>query len=165
MALDRAVDDETFDKLVNQDSRGQASPEIAAFLRSPEVIDRWYDSLLLLKRTMEIQLIGKKADLAAAKVSALSLGPAGKMVYLRELAAYEKWRSGVIRVLAKGLETRLAEAKRLRQTTRSDATQTQLRRLRELVLEHRDHVCGDECDGEHCVADIALWKAVDSIWT
>ena len=155
------MEDEAFERIVNQEARGQASPEIGAYLRSPAVVERWQATLLALKRSIEVQLIAKKAELAEAKAAAHTLGPAGKAVYLRELADYEKWRAGAIRVLAKGLEGRLAEAKRLRHEGHKDSTLRECQRLKALVLAHRDHMCGPRCSAEHCVANDVLWASIE----
>lgn len=158
------LDEETFARLVRDDARGWATTESAARLRSPEVLERWHDTLVRQKRALEIELTDRQAALAGHRANAWRQGDAGKARWLEEVAAYEDWRAGALRLLGEGIEPRIAEARRLRkQQRRAEAVasfQSDAGRLREAILRHREHRCGPECDTV-CAGDLELWSHLE----
>jgi hypothetical protein len=164
------LSDDSFDDIVNQDTRGALDSVTSAALREPENLDRWYDMLLTLKRRVEAQLAANRGEQAAKQAEYLSLGDQGKMLWLRYKASNEKWRQGAIR-FKNGLEDKLAEAKRLRSqastetypalvTKERDTAIKQVMRLRSAIVEHKIatiHEQGDQDD-----IDGRLWDLADS---
>lgn len=156
-----------FQDLVNKDVRGELDPETSQQLRAPENLNRWYDGLLKLKRTVEAQLTSNQADLASKQADLLGRGQAGLQEWLAAKAAAERWRQGAIR-FKNGVEERLAEAKRIRHETNEssfvaslvrerDRAMLEAARLRTAILEHKTTVLSDNDDDS---TDDRLWATL-----
>lgn len=146
------LDDEAFRTIVDNDVRNRIEPEISRQLRdNPQVARRWYDTLLLMKASVEGQLSAKAAEARADKLE--SIAADRKREGLTALASYERWRSGALRFRS-GLEATILEAGRF-------VEEHETQHLRDAIRAHRDHVCGSECTDDFCVADERLWKLID----
>ena len=172
-AVSEFTDDE-FDRLVNDDVRGTALPWLAEQLRTPELADRWYEALLNLKKSLEVQLTADRAERSEKQSEFIKLGELGKPKWFAYRAARDSWRAGAVR-LKNGVETRLREAKKLRAEHRSsqytklvtnerDFAWHSLERMRHVILAHKEHECTDECDIQGCVADLTLWSTLSENW-
>lgn len=129
MPLDLSkVGEEEFEAAVNADVRGTTNADTKAALRQPDVLDRWHDTLLHLKRNVEAQLTSNRATLLADQAEALRGGDTVRWVQIK--AESEQWRQRSIR-FKNGVEERLREAKRLR---RALSTETYTAK----VLDDRD---------------------------
>lgn len=163
------LSDDEFEDFVNRDVRGNLEPEFAAKLREPENINRWHDTLLRLKRSVDAQFSSARYELSSKQASYLTQGDKGRQMWLAARAASEKWRQGAVR-FKNGVEERLAEAKRLRHSmaATSDFTQyviaerdraiAELERLRQAIEDHRKAVLNDEDDDS---VDDILWAALN----
>lgn len=150
------VTDEEFRKYVDSDIRraqpGRSPDEIAALerihqeLRSPAVIERWYTSLLLMKKSVEAQLGAKKAELAAKRNQAS---------YSDLQVEFNRWKAGTLRFL-NAVEEKLLEARSLRY-------RLYLPRLQDAIAEHRQAVLGDDEDFVPEPADERLWSVLKEL--
>lgn len=150
-----ALSDEDFKSVVDDAVR---NPDVtrAPLLRHPDVVTRWYFTLVSMKKSVEGQLAAKKAEYAAAKATS--------NVAKRDQAGYERWRAGALRFKA-GVENQLLEARLLREGTQDGQEVVfavrERNRLIAAIAAHRDHMCGENCDDNECVADEALWSLVN----
>lgn len=167
-----SLSNDSFDSIVNQDVRGSLDSSTSKLLRQPENLNRWYDTLLSIKRTVEAQLAASRAELIQKQVEFLPQGSSGKMLFLQERVTTERWRKGTIR-FKNGVEDKLAEAKRLRAEHHKhtyvdvlvrdrDRAMREALRLRTAIVSHRQTVDGDEEQAGN--ADEELWKAIDSTY-
>lgn len=163
--------DDAFNSIVNQDVRGTLSNELSEMLRDPALAERWYDSLQVLKRSVESQLSANKAERAQKIAEYDILGPGGTAMWVQARVSTEKWRSGAVR-FKNGVEDRLTEARRSRNQSRADMllsiviterneALTEVRKLRTAIIGHREHTCDSECI-EECIADEQLWTVLES---
>lgn len=167
-----AMDDEPFRSLVNDEIRGNAAPEVTKLLRSPELVERWYNALQIMQKSVEGQLAAKKAE-AKSKKTELSRLPNGRQKWLQYNKSANIWRAGALRFKS-GLEMALFEADRLRYSINGvDRTKraieernisiAEAERLKSAIRAHKAHVlgkCPEECDGDFCVADEELWSVL-----
>lgn len=163
--------DDHFDDLVNKDVRGFLDAETSELLREPEYAERWYNSLLVLKKSVEAQLTTNKAEQGEKHNECMKKGPAGKREWFEYKAQADRWRSGAVRFKA-GVEERLREARGNRNEERGaqyidvvTRERTQAREyaleLRSAIFDHKTHVCDDRCDDDICIADTELWSVLD----
>lgn len=170
MSLQNLTDDE-FENVVNRDVRGELDYETSLQLRTPENAERWYEQLLVLKRSVEAQFTANRAERNEKQQECMAKGPKGKTEWFAYRAQAERWRAGAARFKA-GVEQRLAEARLLVDTKkanryvdivereRNEAIE-EIVRLRRLIQTHHDHECGDECDDDSCAGDTMLWAILD----
>lgn len=112
-----AMSREDFAQLVDMEVRGRAPADQSALLRSPELADRWYSQLVVMKKSAESQLAAKAADDKHQRLALLDAADASEPMVAKDLRRrasesyqlYLKWRAGVLRFRA-GVEERLAEA-------------------------------------------------------
>lgn len=97
-----SVSPSEFNAMVDADLRGASE----ASLRDPRVLERWYLSLVGMKKSVEHQLGAKKAEHKAERFERGSLDPALEARYYRWVAASMRFKSTV--------ELALAEARYLR---------------------------------------------------
>jgi hypothetical protein len=168
----RTMDDESFRSLVNDEIRGNAEPEVTKLLRSPELVDRWYNALQIMQKSVEGQLAAKKAE-AKSKKTELTRQANGRQKWLQYNKSANIWRAGALRFKS-GLEMALFEADQLRyQINGVDKAKqaigernvaiAEAERLKSAIRAHRTHVlgqCPEECDGDYCVADEDLWAVL-----
>lgn len=76
-------------------------------LRQAENLDRWYNALVVMKRSAESQLGARREDVKKL------YGEVAEEKYLERLRRFREWRAGNLRFL-NGVEERLAECRRLR---------------------------------------------------
>lgn len=162
--------DDTFEDIVNKDVRGVLDPDSSARLRDPIIVDRWYNKLLVLKRSVEAQLAANGAERSERHRDFMAKGTVGKQEWFDYKAQADRWRASAVRFNS-GVESKLAEARQLRSTTRGNAyvglleverddAVREVNKLRSAIRMHRDHICGSECNNDECVADDFLWSAV-----
>lgn len=164
-----SLSDEAFNEIVNADVRGTADEQTSLALRDPMVVDRWYDTLASLKRSVEAQLTANRGEQAAKQAEFLRMGPSGKAMWLQSRAAAEKWRQGAIR-FKNGVEDRMAEARRLRShldqnsyvrilARERDNAVKETMRLRSAIVKHRAAVELDQDEQDDI--DERLWAVVE----
>ncbi len=165
------LSDDAFNSMVNQDVRGTLNSELSQLLRDPAIADRWYETLVSLKRSVEAQLSANRAEQVQKQSEFLGRGPQAKMLWLQTKATTEKWRAGAVR-FKNGVEDRMAEARRNRDKLRlglhvsvvineRDVAFREVKRLRSMILSHRDHECDENCE-PNCAADDSLWNLLDN---
>lgn len=158
-----------FHEIVNADVRGTLDSQTSAMLREPENVPRWHDTLLDMKRSVEAQLTAKKGELAQQRAEYMVLGERGRPLWAQAQASAGKWKQGSIR-FKNGVETKIAEAKRLLSTVARDEHVASLTRardraikealvLRTAIIEHRARVMADDDNEE---IDDHLWSVLDS---
>ena len=165
----RDLDAEQFDAIVNADVRGTLDADTQKKLREPENAERWYSTLVHLKRNVEAQFASNAADRVAKQAECLTRGEKGRVEYLHFLAGQERWRAGALRFLH-GLEDKISEARIHRSALHSeqhastallqrDMLMRELIDLRSGIIQHRKSVLAD--DDEEGDPDDALWSLVD----
>lgn len=151
-----ALSDDDFRSVVDDAVRNPDDVR-ASLLRHPDVVARWYFTLVSMKKSVEGQLAAKKAEYAAAKATS----PVAK----RDQAGYERWRAGALRFKA-GVENQLLEARLLREGNMGDQeiamAVRERNRLIAAITAHRDHDCDSDpnCTTDFCAADDRLWALV-----
>lgn len=157
-----------FYKVVDQDTRGSSSPTYHAALRSEQiVVERWYQTLVAMKRSVEGTLAAKNSEAKARRIACLQVGDeAGALAVSGD---HHTWRAGAIR-FATGVSERLAEARfhRLRlypQAVSAIAAAAVLERdqmaerydmLLKAIRLHRSEILAD-ADADPSEADETLW--------
>lgn len=161
------TDDEIFREIVEEDLRRKSTPEQAAMLRSPEVVDRWFSTLLQMTKSVEGQLSARALDWTRTKLQLESNSSA----FEREQQNYLTWKAGIIRFKT-GLDEYLVEARHLRDKLLGrnlenalldelSVTRARVRTLEEAISQHRDTICSDpDADDAHEEADEALWDLI-----
>lgn len=160
------MDDDAFNQIVNSDIREVATQEQTDWLREPENLQRWYDSLLTMKRNLEYQFSTNRSD-RAGKYAEFYSHANGEQLWAEWLADNEKWRVGALK-FHKGVERRLHEAhvhlSGLRRAQNAqwvaherDLSLREVARLRSAILAHKDSIDDDDAT-EY---DDVLWAVVD----
>lgn len=163
-----ALSDEEFRSVVdgavrNRDPEDDDARAIRSDLLRPEIVDKTYFALIASKKSVEGQLAAKRADYVKSR--ARTRHPDA----LRRIEeTYRGWRAGALRFKS-GVEEFLVEVRAARDRNGEDNYLRKERndslvafeQLRRAVIEHRDHVCGPECDNT-CIADENLWRLVDA---
>jgi hypothetical protein len=99
---------EDFRRVVDADIRNQAAPRDYDCLRNhPTATDRWYSTLVGMKKSVENQFSAKESETKAVRADLESRGDhdGSRQVLIEHL----KWKSGVTKFKT-GLEEKLAEA-------------------------------------------------------
>lgn len=144
------LSDEDFAELVAQDVRNQASPDVIAMLRQPEHLDRWYDALVELGRTVDFQFVGQRAE-TYEHYQRLSA---------EEFATYYgqilRWKTSTVR-FKRAIEARIADCRSLRRqrTQRFAGLATQLAQA--IADHHHAAVSADTMEN----ADETLWAQLE----
>lgn len=102
---------EEFQDLVAQDVRHRLDDDRGQWLRSPGVIDDWYDALVALIRSVDLQFAGKKAEKEQKRIE-LADFPREWDEYIVSVAS---WKVKTIR-FKQAIEERIAECRKLRRT-------------------------------------------------
>jgi hypothetical protein len=110
------LENSDFESIVNNEMRSTAekprvAPEVAAALRDPRVLRRWYTTILAMHKSVEGQFSAKTAD-NTAMIKRLRAAGVPAVKVLKEESSFQTWRAGALRV-KNGLDMRLIEAKRL----------------------------------------------------
>jgi len=98
------------------------TPEERAYLRSPEVLQEWLDTLKHLRREMQAQFAQRKAAANQFQKECFERGYEGKRAWFEYKADYDEWRARGNRYIAM-ISTRQDEAKRLIRERRQRANQ------------------------------------------
>jgi len=101
---------EEFNKVVNSELRGNATPQLAGWLRSDEIVDDWIACLKCIRRSLDAQLTQKRAELYAKTVA--KHGNAASQHDMGDLAVYYREKHAIVRV-RNAVEARLQEGRRL----------------------------------------------------
>lgn len=144
------LSDDEFADLVAQDVRNQASPDVIAMLRQPEHLDRWYDALVELGRTVDFQFVGQRAE-TYEHYQRLSA---------EEFATYYaqilRWKTSTVR-FKRAIETRIADCRSLRRQRQQRAAGLAAQ-LAQAIADH--HHAAESTDVmEH--ADETLWAQLE----
>jgi hypothetical protein len=140
--------DASFRTYVNDDVRNQARKDISAALRSPECVDRWYRTLVSLKRNAELQITLDRADRSEKRVK-LENHPDGRQLWLEYVQDRDRWAAGNARFKA-GVEDKIDEAKEIR-----NRPQQRVRTLEDAINRHRG-----EMQDDASAADEDLWAVL-----
>jgi hypothetical protein len=149
----------------DQDVRGRLEDDVAAKLRDPAVVERWYLALVQMKKSVEAQLAAGRADLRTdhrTMLNRLEEADGDDARALRQalhdrIARHESQRSKRLRFLS-AVEDSLAEA-RFRRNTPSELLSMQLLHVLEAAIRlHKESIA----PGEATDADRLLWETVES---
>lgn len=139
---------EDFRDLVDEEVRGITDEAISRALRDPVLMERWYLTLVQMKKSVESQLGAKRSDLVRH---------IGARDYPSRVAEYHRWRAGSLRFKS-GVEERLLEVRAMRfKGVTNPWKRTQ--RLLDAIIEHRDSM-GDYNE-EGSEADLRLWRLAE----
>ncbi len=173
------MDDEMFRQLVDRDLRSETTPEEAAALRSPEIVDRWVSVITAMSKKVEGHLAAKKQDFEATKSrikaeinKAEARGSQAIVQKLKLQLEEEKERNAQSRAktirFKSGLEESMIEARHIRNTFRPsydsyikderNALAKKVRELEQAIIHHKEEQTED--DTEPSAADIELWSYV-----
>jgi DNA-binding transcriptional regulator GbsR (MarR family) len=122
------ADDPALIEVVSRDVRGKSTPEEQAFLRSADGVKLWRDALKAIRTDLETQAISRKADAEAFRTACMRKGPAGKQDWFEYKAGWDAWKTSAAR-FRRGVETNLAEAKRITRELEEEADQQRYRQL------------------------------------
>lgn len=151
-----AIPEADFRSIVDDAIRGHLTTEMAERLKSPEIIERTYLTLVSIKKNVEGQLAAKRADYI--KNRSLMHGDTVGLRATEE--AYQTWRAGALRFKS-GVEEFMVSIRVLREKSGlSENFYMRYQELKQAVVQHRDHWCDDKCADE-CTADKALWKVLE----
>lgn len=183
-----AADDRTFRAEVDSDLRPRASAGDPrhwvrrAALRSPDLVDRWLTTLLMMSKSVEGQLASKQEDHEAEKAR-LRIGinkaeQSGNEERIRKARTawesakqnYAIMRGDKLRFKT-GLDEWIVEARGLRDSLRAAMYDSivaeernyyaeRARDLRQAIAEHKDKILDDE-GYEASDADERLWSCLD----
>ena len=98
--------------LTARDIKREASPEEAAFLRSPEAVDDWHEALQELRADLESQFSERKAKALEFQKWCFTRED-GKELWFSYRTDYELWRSRTKRFM-QGVQSKIREAKSIR---------------------------------------------------
>lgn len=155
-----------FRSIIDDDTRDKVSAELAAGLRSPQVVGRWYEALMAMQMSVEGQLAAKTAESKGRVAHLKAQGKDATLVQF-EQAKFERWKAGAIRFKS-GLEQKLLEAKRILRDANdpliSDRTAEERNRalarvalLEDAIRRHRDAFPREDDPSD---ADEELWGYV-----
>lgn len=161
------LDDDSFGSLIDAAVRGDLDKKTRELIKDPRIIERTRLTLVAMKKSVEGQLGAKRAE-HVTKVDKSK----PEWAIRKDRQLYNSWRAGALRFKS-GVDGLLMDI-RLQQTRdnpdaegiaaflKSERTAylVAYQKLHDVVVEHRDHECGPECD-DQCVADVKLWRAVD----
>lgn len=157
---------EEFNRIVSADVKGELEhhdrARVAA-LRDDANVERWYEALCELIRSVDFQFAANKADVFQRRQKIQRLA-ANSVQAQKEFEEYYSevllWKKSTSR-FKREAQTRLDEARRLRRALReSQLTHTAyelFRSVEEHYLTYHDDHDGDEADLEK--ADAQLWQA------
>lgn len=148
-----------FYNLVDKDVRSQLDPALAEKLRDPAVVERWYQTLLRMKRAVEGVISSKGAEDRAVQIELRSNRRLEEADKAR--AEFMRWRAGSIRFKT-GVEEKLTEAAWRRRVAVEHLLHTasqiernayaelnrhltaQVEKLRDAITKHRDEIDSDD---------------------
>ncbi len=102
-----------FYELVRDDVKGRAG-DAAAVLREPTNVQPWYETLIEMKREVELEMTSNKAALETLRAESLASGDeALKRAFFEAKRNYEAWKIGAAKFKNR-IENRVTEVKALR---------------------------------------------------
>lgn len=129
--------------------------ELAAALRSPYCLDRYYFTLLRMLKNVEGTLAARREEMIEERNRLLA---EGKVAEWRQAQAnYASQRKSSLRFKS-GLDQTFLEIKFLRSGLFEAKAETRLQRVLRIVQEHRD---GFPEDDEPSEADLNLWRTIE----
>lgn len=150
-----AIPEPEFRSVVDDAIRGHLTEEMAQRLKSPEIVDRTYLTLVSIKKNVEGQLAAKRADYIKSR-SLLHDDPRGLRAAEK---TYQTWRGGALRFKS-GVEEFMVSIRGLREKPgQAENYYIAYQTLKQAIVQHKNHWCGDECL-EDCVADETLWTVL-----
>lgn len=152
------IPDDEFRALLDAAARGRLDEQTLDQLKSAEVVERTYLCLVSMKKSVEGQLAAKRADYIKAR-SKLR----GKPTELAaEAEKYQTWRAGALRFKSGVEEFMMAVRGNREKAPEVHDYYLPYQTLKLAIIQHREHVCDDECDVE-CAADTRLWSVLEDI--
>jgi len=153
------LNDDAFARIVAEDVKNTASTEQKAYLRAPDVAERWREALGYLLDNLDAQIAGIN-DEEAAELEAVK-GNDRIVFELKE--KFEFRRSKIVRFRFH-VEQRLAEADRLILLAEGGGKEiTAESFLRKAIEMHHDMM--DDFDMDPNAIDESLYEAVKGRWT
>lgn len=172
-----ALDVQAFSDIVDRDIRGNdrlqngeepLEQEYADALRTAALCERWYQTLVRMKKSTELTISAKGMDDKNTRHRLETRGDRGKADDVRY--KHLQWRAGAVRFLT-GVEMRLAEANYCRRAhygrslpdhivEERDRLSEKVRLLLRAIRLHRDEQLSLDGD-EHSDADEELWALLD----
>lgn len=179
------LDEKDFYNLVDRDVRGRLDQSLARKLRDPMVNERWYQTLLRMKKTVEGQIAAKSTETKGQRAELEANGtittwrgndivnvesfddPKAKALEL--YTQFMAWKSGSVRFKV-GVEERFTEVawRRKRITANLLLSVAQVERnlladevirLRDAIARHQDVIHEDDATEQ----DEELWSALDGL--
>lgn len=161
------LNDVDFRAIVDDDTRGRAMQEVSEALRSPALMERWYETLLAMQNSVEGQLGAKEAESKAKRASFRSQGKEDMAQH--ETSRHEQWRAGALR-FKNGLDEKIGESRRILRANGSTLVNDKMakelanthRRVRQLEAAIIAHHKASEAAGKRpSDFDIALWTELE----
>lgn len=168
-----------FYNIVDRDVRGRLESGLARKLRDPLVIERWYQTLLRMKKTVEGTIAAKKAETRGQRIELDVFGSTTvdgveqsfddpQLEIARIHSEFLKWKAGSIRFKV-GVEERLTEVSWRRKLVVSQLILSvaqvernefaaEVMRLRKAIEQHRSEIDRDDATEQ----DEALWSIIPS---
>lgn len=159
---------ESFDAIVAKDVRNKANQEERFYLRDPENLDAWHDSLVALSKSIDFQFASNKIQ-KSEKTSEYK----NNVVALKEyLESYNDWKLKTLRFKHE-VEARIAECKRLRKKYFTDMPvlssnlYNKIQNFVEAIDNHRNTILNDKNSNDDSyeelssIADEKLWSLLD----
>lgn len=133
MDVKNGYTDEELSELVAMEAKGQAHEGVSMYLRDPENVERWYQTLVEIKKNVQVQFASLKAQIDEAREEGFATG--NREAFFKKKADIEKKRRN-INMFSTSIDKRLSEAKRLVKEYRvqkSDNDNSIKRRMKRLL--------------------------------
>lgn len=153
-----AIPEEEFRAVVDAAVRGHLDVATIEKLKSPEVVERSYLTLISMKKNVEGQLAAKRADYVKSRSQLRN-----KMGELQDAEErYQTWRAGALRFKS-GVEEFMVSIRSRRERPGVERDYyIPFQTLKHAILQHRDHICDADCETE-CTADVNLWAIAEDM--
>jgi hypothetical protein len=115
-----AMEDQQFRDLVSAEIRGEAADGVSSFLRKPENVRRWRESLVALKVDVEAQFALRKSRADEIHAKCLKRSD-GRTEYFKSKTEYLEWKSGA-NAFKKNIEKRIRETNTMLQSVAKSET-------------------------------------------
>jgi hypothetical protein len=151
------LNDDAFARIVAEDVKNNADSTQKAYLRAPDVVDRWREALSALLGNLDEQI----GDIDRAEQEALDRAPDERYKFEVQ-QEFEHKRTKITRFRFH-VEKRLAEADRLVLLNEGKSLDSVESFLRKAIEQHQELML--DFDLEPTSIDEALWASVTGRWT
>lgn len=155
--MHKDISPDDFRDLVASDVRGLISKEDAMWLRTSEVIDDFYDTLVLLSRNVDLQFARKKSE-TFQKATEFEHDSEGLLEYRKASA---DWKVKTLR-FKQAIEERISECRKIRRTgiSKDLVPVAGLELLIKAIESHRSRIDSDDDQAVDETADEELWSVL-----